>query len=87
MAGLAKLHVKQSKIDKGLFYRGELMCFIYIDDGFFAHPDKRQIDKVIQRLRTLKHDISDEGDIADHLGVKVDTLADGCIMLSQPLPV
>jgi len=31
------------------------------------------------------HAISDKGEIVDYLGVKVDTLADGCIKLSQPL--
>jgi len=55
------------------------MFLIYIDDGIIAHPDKREIDKVIRELRDLEYDISDEGDIGDYLGVKVDALADGCI--------
>ena len=84
-AGLAKLHFVQSKVDEGVFYRGKLMFLIYIDDGIIAHPDKREIDKVIRELRDLEYDISDEGDIGDYLGVKVDALADGCIKLSQPL--
>ena len=36
--GPDKLHFKQRNIDKGVFYHGELMFLIYIDDGIIAHP-------------------------------------------------
>ena len=82
--GLKQIGFVQSKVDEGVFYRGKLMFLIYVDDGILLHPDAKEIDKVISELRVLKYNISDEGDISDYLGVKVETLADGNIKLSQP---
>ena len=82
--GLKQIGFMQSKVDEGVFYRGKLMFLIYVDDGILLHPDAKEIDKVIAELRALKYNISDEGDISDYLGVKVQALADGNIKLSQP---
>ena len=82
--GLSQLGFVQSKVDEGVFYRGKMMFLIYVDDGILIHPDKKEIDKVIEQLRKLKYNISDEGDISDYLGVKVEKLANGNIKLSQP---
>jgi len=65
---------------------------IYTDDGIFCAPNQGAIDEVMailqapagkqQEHRAFK--MTDEGDISDYLGVKVERLANGCIKLSQP---
>ena len=83
--GLTKgLGFVPSKIDECVFYRGSTVLFIYVDDGCILDPDEKKIDDVIQELKDLKYDITDEGDIDEYLGVKIERLEDGAIKLSQP---
>eukprot|EP00978_Attheya_sp_CCMP212_P044563 scaffold314436_cov35-Attheya_sp.AAC.1 len=62
---------------------------IYVDDCILMYPDNQDIDDVIALLQesvggTRPFHITDEGDISDYLGVKVEKLADGTMTLTQP---
>jgi histone deacetylase 1/2 len=48
------------------------------------NPDKENIDKVFTKLKALKYNVTDEGQIDDYLGVKIERRTDGSITLSQP---
>ena len=82
--GLIKIGFKQSKIDECVYYRGNTIFLCYVDDTILISPDDSDIDKTIAQLRDLKYDLSDEGEIDDFLGVKVEYQEDGAIKLSQP---
>jgi hypothetical protein len=58
---------------------------LYTDDSLLAGPDKEEIDKVIEDLKTkAKLAITVEGDLADFLGVNIERKGDGTIHLTQP---
>jgi len=90
--GLVARGFKQSKVDMSLYYRGKVALLIYTDDGILIGPTPKDINDVIKLLKKKagKEDefrafnMTDEGDLCDYLGVKVDHLPNGAIKLSQP---
>jgi hypothetical protein len=56
---------------------------LYVDDGIFCGPDKKEIDRLIEGLKQ-EFNITDEGDIKEYLGVLVEKQPDGRMKLSQP---
>jgi hypothetical protein len=83
VTGLKSIGFKQSLIDECVFFRGNVIFIVYVDDGIFASPEKKEIDKAIREMKAL-FDIDDQGDITDYLGVNVEHLPNGDIKLSQP---
>ena len=81
--GLTDIGFKQSKVDECVFFRDNVIFICYVDDGIFASPDNKAIDKAINELKQ-RFDIEDQGDITDYLGVNVERLNNGNIKLSQP---
>ena len=82
---LLKIGFTQSIFDECLFYRGDVMFVVYVDDGIFVSPNNQHITDAIQELKHQKLDIEDQGDLNDYLGVNVTTLENGDIKLSQPI--
>ena len=82
--GLKKIGFEPSKIDESVFYKGQTMFFCYVDDGVFLGPDDDEIDKAINDLKKLKHDLEEIGDIEDYVGVNFERKEDGCVKLTQP---
>jgi Reverse transcriptase (RNA-dependent DNA polymerase) len=74
--GLLARGFQQSSID---------MCVIYVDDGIFLAPDQDQIQRAFSDMAKDCTDsagkvhrafrITDEGDLADYLGNKIESLA------------
>jgi hypothetical protein len=81
--GLTKLGYVSSKIDPCVYYKGRSVFMLYVDDGIFAGPDKKEIDDLIEGLKG-EFKITDEGDLTEYLGVLVEKQADGRTKLSQP---
>jgi hypothetical protein len=81
--GLIKLGYKPSLIDPCVYYKGETVFMLYVDDGIFAGPNKDEIEGLIKGLKT-EFNITDEGDLKEYLGVLVEKQADGRTKLSQP---
>jgi Reverse transcriptase (RNA-dependent DNA polymerase) len=78
-----KMGFTQSTVDPCVYYRGSTVLMIYVDDGILASPNAEELDAIIDELG--KHfKITDEGEIDDYLGVKVERRDDGSIKLSQP---
>ena len=61
----------RSRFDECVFYRGKCMYVLYTDDSILAGPDEQELDDIIADLKGTGLDITDEGTIADFLGVNV----------------
>ena len=79
-----ELGFKQSAIDECLFYRGKVLYALYTDDSILAGPVKSEIDDIIQQMKHVNLNITDEGNVEDFLGVNIEQLEDGSVKLSQP---
>ena len=90
--GLIARGFRQSTVDMSLYFRGKVALLIYTDDGILIGPTPSDIDDVIKLLKGKAgkksefkaFNMTDEGDLCDYLGVKVDHLPNGTIKLSQP---
>ena len=47
---ISKIGFKRNKIDKCVFYRGNLVLLVYIDDAIFVSFDRTSIESVIKEL-------------------------------------
>jgi hypothetical protein len=84
----------QSEIDMCVYYRKSVMLMVYVDDGIFIGPKQEDIDEAYNLMASAYTDaqgvqhrayvMTDEGDLSDYLGVKIDRLPNGLIKLSQP---
>ena len=89
--GLIARGFVQSKVDMCLYYRGNVAILIYTDDGIFVRPTPGEIDEVIALLKLpagngkefRAFNMTDEGNLSDYLGVKVEHLPNGNTKLSQ----
>jgi hypothetical protein len=87
--GLVARGFSQSKVDMCLYYKGNVALMLYVDDGIFCAPTQGDIDEAYKLISEpfgefLPFNMTDEGDISDYLGVKVDHLPNGTIKLLQP---
>jgi hypothetical protein len=82
--GLIKLGFRQSAIDECVYYRDSTIFLCYVDDTILIDPSDKAIDNIIQELKDQKFNVTDEGQIEDYLGVRIEKLKDGRIKMSQP---
>ncbi|CAJ1938910.1 unnamed protein product [Cylindrotheca closterium] len=80
--GLKDIGFKQSKVDKAVFYKGETIFIVYVDDAILMGPNGREINDVIKRLGQ-KYKLTDEGDLNEYLGIKMTKTSEGR-ELTQP---
>ena len=57
-----------------MYFRGDVIFLVYVDDGIFVSPNQLSIDKAINDLRKQKLDVDDQGDLKDYLGVNITRL-------------
>jgi len=81
---LKKIGFKQSKYDQCLFFKGQVIYVLYTDDSILAGPNKEELDQVIADIKKQGLKITDEGTIADFLGVNIQKKEDGSFHLTQP---
>ena len=74
----------QSKVDKCMLYKGNVIYLLYTNDMILAGLDKSEIDEVIEQIRGAKLNITVEGDLQDFLGVRIAREADGSVHFAQP---
>ena len=73
--GLEQRHFKQSEIDQCLFYDGNVICLVYVDDCLFFARNDSAIDRVIQDLNMLINEdhesflLNEENNVAGFLGI------------------
>ena len=82
--GLTKLGFAQSRTDPCVFYRGQLIFLHFVDDCICLSPVASDVDTFIADLKRAKFNVTDEGQLSDYLGVKIEKLPGGKVKLSQP---
>ena len=82
--GMQEIGFTPSKFDPCLYYRGSVIFLVYIDDCIVFGPDDKAIDKVVTDLCNCAQNftIDDQGEIGDFLGIQIQKLDDGSIMLT-----
>ena len=68
--GLRKQGFKQSKADVCMFYKGNTIFVVYVDDGILIRPNKDEIDNIIKSLKE-DYDLTDKGNLNEYLGIKI----------------
>jgi hypothetical protein len=82
--GLEGMGFVQSISDPCIFFRGNLIFLHFVDDCICLSPDAKAIDQFIADLRAAQFKVTDEGQLSDYLGVKIEKLPEGKFKLSQP---
>jgi len=80
---LRSINFQQSLIDDCVFYRGDIMFMVYVDDGIFIGSDDYQLREAIKQLQDLNLKIEDQGHPADYVGVNIRKLKDGSYEFTQ----
>ena len=47
-------------------------------------PDNSKIDELIQEIKDLNYDVTDEGDLEDYLGITIEKIGNKSFKMSQP---
>ena len=81
--GFKTLGFKQSEFDPCLLYKKGMIVVLYVDDAGIGAKDPNDIDRLIEDLRKLGFELKKEGDFTSFLGIKLQTLEDGSIELTQ----
>ena len=74
----------QSKHDKCLFYRGNVVYALYIDDSILGAPSRKELDAAIKAIQDAILHITLEGDLVDFLGVKIERKSTNELIFTQP---
>ena len=80
---------KQSQVDPCLFYKGDIILVVYVDDLIIFAPTEDKLDWVEQSFAksTNEYDsfeFTNEGAVTAYLGIEVVHEVDGAIHLKQP---
>ena len=81
--GLIDRGWQQSQVDPCLFVKGTILLTLYVDDAALFGPDNEAITSAI---KSLEEDflLTDEGDLKDYLGVRIERRPDGSALITQP---
>jgi len=80
---LEEIGFQRSAFDECVFYKGKCMYVLYTDDSILAGPDEQELEQILEQIEAAKLGITDEGDVADFLGVHIER-KDGEFHLTQP---
>ena len=80
---LTSIGFVQSQVDECVFYRGDIIFIVYVDDGIFLGKSDSQLQAAIAKLQGLDLNIEDQGHPADYVGVNFRQLCDGSYKLTQ----
>jgi len=73
---------KQSKQDPCLFFRSDMMILCYVDDQIVCCKDKSKAQQLLKEL-SAEFTLTDEGTLADYLGIHFETKEDGSFEATQ----
>jgi hypothetical protein len=81
---LQKAGFRQSIVDECVFYVGECIYILYVDDSILAGPTDEALDKAIQDIKDVGLEITVESKVDEFLGVKISQIDDETYNLTQP---
>ena len=84
--GMKSIGFTPSKFDPCLYYRKSIIFLVYIDDCLVFGPTAQAIGEMVKdlRLSSKNFTIDDQGEVGDFLGIQIQKMDDGTIVLSQP---
>jgi hypothetical protein len=72
-----------SLIDDCVFFCGDIIFVVFVDDGIFLGSNDSQLQEVIKEIQNLGLNIDDQGHPADYVGVNIKKLKDGFYEFTQ----
>ena len=83
--GLENRNFRQSKIDSCVFIRDNCVILVYVDDCIIISPNSEVIDRFVKSMENGPENfiLTDDGDLARFLGVKIEYKNDGSIEMTQ----
>ena len=76
--GFIERGLEQSKLDKRLFMKKDMLCVIYVDDTILAGLDDAALEEAIKSLGIAEEEqrhtfeLRDEGEVGDFLGIRIE---------------
>jgi hypothetical protein len=83
IAAFKSLGFTQSKHDKCLLLRFDMIIVLYVDDAGIGAKEEATIDKLVKDLRDLGFELTKEGSFTEFLGIQMKHRPDGTIELTQ----
>ncbi len=83
MDKLTSIGFTTSLIDDCVFFRGNVIFMVYMDNGIFLSSNDLQLQEVIKEIQNLGLNIEDQGHPADYVGVNIKKLKDGSYEFTQ----
>ncbi len=80
---LISLGYKSSMIDDCVFFSGDIVFMVYVDDGIFLGPDDEKLQSAICEIQEAGLNIEDQGHPADYVGVNIKKIKDGSYEFTQ----
>jgi hypothetical protein len=80
---LIPLGYKSSMIDDCVFFRGDVIFMVYIDDGIFLGPDDEKLQAAICEIQEAGLNIEDKGNPANYIGVNIKKMKDESYEFTQ----
>ncbi len=74
---LTSIGFTRSLIDDCVFFCGDIILMVYVDDGIFLGSNDLQLQEVIKEIQSLGLNIEDQGHRAGYVGVNIKKLKDG----------
>jgi Reverse transcriptase (RNA-dependent DNA polymerase) len=81
--GLQACGFTQSQVDECVFYNDTVIFMVYVDNTILLSSHNKSINASLQALQA-RFNLTEEGDIADYLGLQVTRLSTGTLSLMQP---
>ena len=84
--GMRSICFTLGKFDPCLYYRKSIIFLVFIDDCIVFGPNDTAINEVVTDLRNSSQNftLDDQGEVGDLLGIQIQKLDDGSIVLTQP---
>jgi Reverse transcriptase (RNA-dependent DNA polymerase) len=80
---LLELGWVQSIADDCVYYKGNVLFVVYVDDGILLSPSPENVRKCLEQMHQ-HFKITEEGDLCDYVGVNIEKKNDGTIHMTQP---
>ena len=81
---LFKIGFKRIKIDECMFYRGNIVFLVYVDDGIVVSFDGTSIGSVTKELKESKLKLEDQWHPAEYVGLNIKKQGYGSYDFTQP---
>jgi hypothetical protein len=80
---LTSIGFTMSLIDDCVFFHGDIIFMVYMDDGIFLGSNDSELQEVIKEIQNLGLNIEDQGHPANYVGVNIKKLKDGSYEFTQ----